>query len=141
MGKIMLTIVLLCNALFGFSQSKQVPLVKVAVAELHQAMIDANGEVLGRIVVDSLNYGHSTGMVEGKQQFISRIVSGQSGWVTIDIKDQVITISGKTAIVRHILHATTDDNNKPGEVNLRVMQVWQKDKGGWKLFGRQAMKM
>lgn len=142
MKKIVLTLVLVFTAIIGFSQSRQAEMLKITIAELHQAMINGNAEALNRLVVDSLNYGHSTGMVEGKQQFVERIVSGQSDWVSIDTKDQTITISGNTAIVRHILHGKTNDNNKPGEVNLRIIQVWQKNgKAGWKLFGRQAMKM
>jgi hypothetical protein len=35
----------------------------------------------------------------------------------------------------------TNDNNKPGTVNLGVLLVWQKQKGQWKLLARQAFKL
>jgi len=45
------------------------------------------------------------------------------------------------AIVRHIFKAKTNDGGKPGEVNIRVLLIWQKQKGGWKLLARQAVRI
>ncbi len=54
--------------------------------------------------------------------------------------DQVIVVTRKTAIVRHILSAETSDNNQPGRVKLKVMLVFVKLSGHWKLIARQAVK-
>ena len=62
-------------------------------------------------------------------------------FVTIDLTEQTISISGKTAMVRHTLTAKTNDNNKPGDVQLKVLLVWQKKGGHWKLLARQAVKL
>lgn len=125
----------------GYAQDKAIKKVEEAVTNLHQAMIDGDKARLEALVSDKLSYGHSGNLVENKQEYIDRIVTGKSDWVTIDISDQKIVISGKTAIVRHVLNAKTNDSGKPAEVHLRVMHVWQKTKGGWKLLGRQAVKI
>jgi ketosteroid isomerase-like protein len=72
---------------------------------------------------------------------VEKIVSGKSDFVSIDLAEQTISISGKVALVRHILHAKTNDGGKPGEVHLRILLVWQKKGGQWKLLARQAVKM
>ena len=79
--------------------------------------------------------------VEGKAEFISKIVSGKSDFVSIGLNNQTIAVSGSTAIVRHRLDAKTNDNGKPGEVHLQVLLVWQKLHGHWKLLARQAVKI
>jgi hypothetical protein len=112
-----------------------------AVEKLRKAMIDGNKEELENIVSDKLSYGHSGGYVEGKAEFVEKITSGKSDFVTIDLKDQIINISGKTAVVRHKLNATTNDNGKPGEVHLAILLIFQKEHQQWKLLARQAVKL
>ncbi|RYF14680.1 MAG: nuclear transport factor 2 family protein, partial [Flavobacteriales bacterium] len=59
----------------------------------------------------------------------------------IDLKNQTIKITGKTAIVRHELHAKTNDGGKPGDVHIGIMLVWQQQGNDWKLLARQAYKL
>lgn len=124
----------------GFAQSKKEKQVAAAVSQLTTAMINADSLSLGRLVDDQLSYGHSGGHVEGKKEFMGKILSSKSDFVSIELNNQTITVSGSTAIVRHRLDAKTNDNGKPGEVHLQVLLVWQKLHGHWKLLARQAVK-
>ena len=111
-----------------------------AVEKLRIAMVEGNKEKLSAIASDDLTYGHSGGSVENKAEFIEKIVSGKSDFVTIDLTGQVIKVTGDVATVRHNLMAATSNNGVPGEVNLHVLTVWLKQKGEWKLLARQAVK-
>ena len=122
-----------------FAQEKENE-VAAAVEQLRQAMIDADQSKLESLVSDQLSYGHSSGVIDDKKTFVDKIVTGKSDFVSIDLSEQTITVSDKTAIVRHLFKAKTNDGGKPGEVQLRIMLVWQKQKGGWKLLARQAVK-
>lgn len=124
-----------------FAQSKSENQVAAASEQLRKAMIDGDKAALENLVTDQLSYGHSGGLVENKNQFVEKIVSGKSDFVTIDLSEQTVSISGKTAIVRHILKAKTNDGGKPGDVHLRILLIWQKQGGKWKLLARQAIKM
>ena len=134
-------IILTAMIMVVHAQSKVETSVADAVEKLRKAMIDGNNEELENIVSDKLSYGHSGGHVEGKAEFVEKIVSGKSDFVTIELKDQTINISGKTAVVRHKLNATTNDNGKPGEVHLAILLIFQKDHKQWKLLARQAVKL
>jgi hypothetical protein len=123
------------------AQSNKEKAVAIAVEKLRKGMIDGNKQELEMLVADQLSYGHSGGHIDDKKNFIEKISSGKSDFVTIDLSDQTISISGKTAIVRHQLNARTNDGGKPGEVHLLVLLVWQKQGGNWKLLARQAVKM
>ena len=122
-----------------FAQEKE-NAVAAAVEQLRQAMIDADQSKLESLVSDQLSYGHSSGVIDDKKTFVDKIVTGKSDFVSIDLSEQTITVTDKTAIVRHLFKAKTNDGGKPGEVQLRIMLVWQKQKGGWKLLARQAVK-
>lgn len=122
------------------AQSKEEKEVATALEQLRVAMVDGDSAKLTLLVSPQLSYGHSGGHVEGQEEFVHKIVSGKSDFATIDITDQTINIVNDVAVVRHTLHATTNDNGKPGEVDLYVLLVWQKNKKDWKLLARQAVK-
>lgn len=126
---------------FTFAQSKKVKEVTDAVESLRTAMIAADKNALEELTSDKLGYGHSGGAVDDKKIFVEKIVSGQSDFVTIDLTEQIIVVSGKTAVVRHTLSAATNDGGNPGTVKLKVLLIWQKQKGRWKLLARQAVRM
>jgi hypothetical protein len=135
------TLVLLMITVAISAQSKEEIAVTAAVEKLRKAMIDGNRQDLESIAHDKLSYGHSSGLVEGKAEFVEKIASGKSDFVTIDLADQAISISGNTAVVRHKLNATTNDNGKRGEVHLLILLIFQKDRKQWKLLARQAVKL
>jgi ketosteroid isomerase-like protein len=134
-------VVLMCVTGMAIAQSKSDVAVAATVEQLKQAMISGDSVALHALASDKLSYGHSSGYVEGKQEFVQKIASGKSDFISMELKDQTISVSGEVAIVRHILHAITNDGGKPGEVHLRVMLVFQKEGKDWKLLGRQAVKM
>ena len=107
---------------------------------LRQAMINADASQLKALTAPELSYGHSGGHLENQSEFIEKIVSGKSDFVTIELRNQTFQIIKDIAIVRHNLVGTTNDSGKPGVVDLGVMQIWQKQHGRWKLLARQAFK-
>ena len=124
----------------GQAQSKPEAAVAQAAEKLRTAMISGDSTALYNISMPQLTYGHSGGHVEGQKEFVDKIASGKSDFVTIDITDQTIMVMDEVAILRHRLHATTNDKGTPGTVDLLVMMVWHKDHKNWKLLARQAVK-
>ena len=119
------TIIFLLLTNFSMAQDKKEADVLQANEKLRLAMIDGDRARLEELVADKLSYGHSSGHIDDKKEFVEKISSGQSDFVTISLSEQTVSVSGKTAIVRHILKSSTNDGGKPGEVNLRVLVVWQ----------------
>jgi hypothetical protein len=135
---VVLAISVICK---GKSSSKDSVAVANAVESLRKAMLDPTTPVLTAITSPLLSYGHSGGAIDDQQVFVDKLVSGKSDFVELSFANQSITMSGNVALVRHELHARTNDTGKPGEVHLKVLLVWQKHKDGWMLLGRQAVKM
>lgn len=122
------------------AQSKEETAVAAAVESLKQAMISGEKNALEKIADDKLTYGHSSGKIEDKAAFVEAIASGKSDFVSIDLTEQTISVSGDVAIVRHKLSAATNDGGNPGTVKLAILTVWKKQGKAWKLLARQAVK-
>jgi ketosteroid isomerase-like protein len=112
------------------AQSKEEQSVAAAVKQLNRAMIDGDRKTLDQLTSGKLSYGHSNGLIEDKSAFMTAILDGVSGFTSIDLTEETITVSNDVAIVRHKFSAGTDNKGQqPGRVNLSVLQIWQKEKG------------
>ncbi len=122
------------------AQSKKEKTIQAAVNQLVSAMISGDRNALEQVTSEHLSYGHSSGQVEGKNEFVEKIASGKSDFVSIDITEQTIDVIRSTAIVRHLFTGVTSDNGKLGNVKLKILLIFQKEGGLWKLIARQAVK-
>lgn len=122
------------------AQSERLFSVGSAVKQLHQAMLDGDAGQLQNLIHDSLTYGHSGGIIEGKKSFVGHLVTGESDFITLEVSDQVITLLRKTAWVRCNLMAEIIDKGNRMNVKLKVLYVWVREKNQWKLLARQAVK-
>jgi hypothetical protein len=88
-------------------------------------------------------YGHSHGNVQTREQAITGISHNQSTYTDTAVSNiSVIFADDDVAIVRHLFKAV--ENTKDGKkvpLNFNMMLVWVKEKGKWKLFGRQAVSL
>jgi len=116
--------------------------VNQAVNELIHLMIHPDSLGLDKLLLNNLSYGHSSGKVQTKQEFMHSLLSGESDFLDdIILADPKTIIQGNTALVRHKLVAQTNDRGVRGTVNLYILLIWSKAKTGWKLLGRQAVKV
>ena len=115
--------------------------IEQAVLQLREALLSGNEGKLRAISSAHLSYGHSNGLIENQDAFVATLISGKSVFVTMDLTDQTIDQLDNTAIVRHTLYAKTNNDGVLGEVKLKVLLIFQKNKGSWKLLARQAVKI
>ena len=117
--------------------------VAVAVDQLIKGMITADEAILKSVTADELVYGHSSGKVQNKSEFIAEILSGQPlVYISIEPLEQTIQLSGNAAVVRHIFTAETKNTDgEPGVLRIGNVLVWQLQNGIWRLLARQAYRL
>ena len=130
----------LCLSPWALADDNETALVGKKVEQLRSAMIDGDAKALKQLSSPLLSYGHSGGHIEDQSAFIEKIVSGKSDFVTMELTDQTISISGDVALVRHNLNADINDGGVANTIHLGILLVWQKQAGEWKLLARQAIK-
>lgn len=116
--------------------------VQQTVVAFNKVMVDPTAELMERLCAEELTYGHSSGLIQNKAEFIDDLVNGAFDFLSLEAPDQTILISGNTAIVRHIFLAKGINAGEPVDVRIGNMQVYQKDKDGQlRLLARQAYKL
>jgi len=117
--------------------------VAAAVDRLMKGFVSADENILKLLTAEELMYGHSSGKVQNKAEFMAEILSRDPLiYVSIELQEQTIRMAGDAAVVRHIFTSETKNTEgEPGSLRIGVMQVWQLQDGMWKLLARQAYRL
>lgn len=115
--------------------------VETTVDALYKAMVDKDEATLKNLTADKLTYGHSSGTLEDKAQFIDAVMNGSFDYISITPEEQIIIISDDVALVRHIFVTNALNDGEPTDVRIGNLMTFQKQNGKWKLLGRQAYKL
>ena len=134
---------IIMSSIYGCSNKEsEMMILTQTLVKFNEVLINPEHKQLADLVSDSLSYGHSSGAVENKSQFIETLVQGNSNFLSIDISDQHITILKNMAVVRHNLSAIVHDKNKPqASINLHILMVWERTDANWILVARQAVRI
>ena len=113
--------------------------VSAAVEAWRKAIVAADRSALDKLTAAELSYGHSSGRLENKAEFIEALVSGKSSFSAIELEGQTINVVDRIAIVRHVFNGT---RRKEGDkVKLFNLTIWLQQQDQWKLVARQAAKL
>ncbi|MGZ3924844.1 MAG: nuclear transport factor 2 family protein [Flavisolibacter sp.] len=85
-------------------------------------------------------YGHSHGNLQTREEAIKGISKNKSNYTDTSVTILKVIVENNTAIVRHLFKG--NEHKADGSVtplNFSMMLVWIKEKGKWRLMGRQAV--
>ena len=115
--------------------------VESSVDALNKAMISQDKQVLEKLTMEELSYGHSTGVVENKSTFVKNVLSGAVKFSQIDNADQTEDLAGDNAIVRTICSIKGTRDGAPLDLKIGILMIWKKSGSDWKLLARQGYKL
>jgi hypothetical protein len=88
-------------------------------------------------------YGHSHGKIQTRREAIDGVAHNQSFYSDTALSNiSIVFADDDVAIVRHLFKGI--EHKKDGtntNLNFTMMLVWVKEKGKWRLFGRQAVSL
>ncbi len=113
--------------------------LEFTVEQLHKAMVGPDSLQLINLTTEELTYGHSSGAIENRAAYIDNVLH-KDDYISIGFTDQDITLKGSTAWVRGTIHIVLLTDGKENPLNLKVLYVFTKQDGYWKLLARQAIK-
>lgn len=108
----------------------------------HTVFGTKDSATLESLVAKTATYGHSHGNLQTRAEMIKAANHNLSFYTDTAVSNIKIFVEGNTAIVRHLFKAK--EHTKNGTVvdlNFSMMLVWIKEKGDWKLMGRQAVSL
>jgi ketosteroid isomerase-like protein len=107
---------------------------------LRKALLSADKVQLEQLTAAQLSYGHSSGKVQNKSEFVDGVLNRKAVVKSLTFPDVTIAVAGNAAIVRHIYASESEAGGKTDNIRLSVLAVWQKQDGDWKLLARQGYK-
>ena len=133
----------ICSVLGATAQVNPSSAVEKDIANvvhlLMTAIEEADGNKLDLLVANELVYGHSSGKVQNKSEFIEEILSRRPfAYLNIQMEGQTIKVANETAVVRHTFIATVMQGDSISDLKLGNMLIWQRQNNAWKLLARQA---
>lgn len=140
LSRFILSLAVLLNSSLTSAQSADEAAVAQAVEAFRNAVVAKDRGKLEALIADQLHYWHSDGRVETKAEHIADVLSKRALYKFIELTNQIIRVTGDTAIVRHNLTAESErEGGKMQSTRVGVFMVWQKQGGSWKLLARQAL--
>jgi ketosteroid isomerase-like protein len=124
----------------SFSQSNEKD-VAAAVESLNNAMISKNKQALEKLVSKDVSYGHSTGAIQNKEEFMKDLLEGVVRFTTITSENQKITFADDLAIVRNNSSIKGNRGDAVLDLKIGILMVWKKEKDQWVLIARQGYKL
>lgn len=141
--KILLTVLLIFTVVLAHAQSKdEKDLTEKTYLLSHTVFGTKDSATLVKLLAKTVTYGHSHGNLQNRDELIKGVTHNQSNYTDTAVSAIKIFIEDKTAIVRYLFKAK--ENKKDGTVtdlDFTMILVWIKEKGQWKLMGRQAVSL
>ena len=96
---------------------------------------------LNKILADDLVYTHSSGLVEGKKEFIASLQSGNLKYVSIQNEEKKARIYGTVALVNGRAKVTISARGQEQSFVLRYLDVYAKRDGKWQMVAWQSTRL
>ena len=115
--------------------------VKKAIEDFKAAYLKQDKAKLEAMSFPQLTYSHSDGRIEDKEKFIAGVMGRKATVKSLEYPDMAVYVVGNTGVARHLWVSQSELDGKVTDTKIGVMQVWQKDGGGWKLLARSSYRL
>lgn len=128
-----------CQSLLAQTASER------ALLDLHQRkfkwLSSKQYDSLNQVLDERLQYIHSNGWMETKQQVIDDLKSGKLNYVNIEVKEAIARVYGNTGVVTGKGLFSVQMDGKPLEISLYYTEVYVLEMKHWKLVSRHACRL
>lgn len=115
--------------------------VKDAVEALRKAVFDQDKAKIEGLVADELTYGHSSAVVQNKAEMVNGVMTRKAKVKSLEYPELKVSVAGDAAWARHLYVSESELDGKTNHTKIGILEVWQKQGGGWKLLARQGYKL
>jgi len=106
-----------------------------------KAILAKDTPALQKLLADELIYAHSTGIVNTKSNYISKIASGALKYEVVEFESMTVKPYGNTAVMHARMHIRGINQNGPFDDRMLMMHVWHKSGRDWQLVAHQTTKI
>ena len=115
--------------------------IKAADKAWAVATVNADDAALNKMLADDLSYVHSTGDMDTKKQFIENQHNGVRKYLKIEHESMDVRVYGNAAVLTGTIQLETLVKGTKGGAHVRIIHVWVKQGGTWKLAAHQSLRL
>jgi ketosteroid isomerase-like protein len=134
--RLLLSFLLLAGFAFG-----QEPEIRAAERAWSKAVVAKDTASLQKMFGDQLIYAHSTGVMDTKSSYISKLTSGKQKYDGIDLQNTTVKMYGNTAVTHSRVRMWGTNQDGKFDDQLAMLHVWVKNGGAWQLVAHQTARL
>lgn len=134
-------ILLLALALATGSFSQDTTMLLQALDRLEQALVNRDEAVAGRLMHESMRFGHSNGWVQSRADALADMRSGSLVYGGFRREGIRVSVEGKRGFIQERVAVQGVLKGTAFDIKLFVLQHWIRTRKGWQLLIRQSAKM
>ena len=115
--------------------------IRTAERSWAKAIMASDGAALAKFLGAKLIYAHATGIVDTKDAYIAKIVSGRQKYEGVEHESMTVQLYGTTAVVHARVHMWGVNQSGKFDDHLMMLHVWLKTGRGWELIAHQTTKL
>src|ERR1700730_18346636 len=77
----------------------------------------------------------------GSRTRINGVMTRKATFKSLEWPELTVQVVGNNAVVRHLWGSESELDGKVTNTKIGVMQIWQKQDGGWKLLARASWRL
>ena len=116
--------------------------VKQADRRWAEATIKMDIPTLEQLLADDLTYSHSSGRTETKAEFLNATKTQSLKYEAVDAQEVKVRVRGNMAVLNSLTNLTVRPaGGQSNTFRARILRVYVRDKGAWRLFAHQSTRM
>ncbi len=117
---------------------------EVRIADTARVLSTLRGDAdrLGRLLSDSLIYGHVNGGAQTKEVLLAAVRTNRIKYEAYDYLEKKITrVSDDLAVMTGRVQLKATAGKEHADYAVRFLAVWRREAGEWRLFAYQSCKL
>ncbi len=108
-----------------------------------KAIVAKDVAQLDKLLANDLIYGHASGVLDTKKDYLDKIRSGRQVYETLERKKSIVRLMGNTAVTHSWMHVTGVNPQGRFDDKLMLLHVWAKRPGSpdWQLVAHQTARV
>jgi len=142
MKKLLVLCLMLVTVAVNAQSKKKRQVIERTYLLSHTVFGTKDSATLEDLFATTATYGHSGGKIENREEAINNAAHNKSAYTDTAVSNISVIFHDDVAVVRHLFKGTeTKADGKVTVLNLGLILTWVKEKGKWRLMGRQAVKL
>lgn len=106
-----------------------------------KAVVALDFKALEEIYSDDLIYAHSTGLTEGKKEYLDKLKQGKQKYSRIEHESTKTKVFGNAAIAHSTVRMSGVSPTEKFDRQLMMIHVWVMQGGKWRMVAHQTTKL